>query len=80
MPEDPRERQLVKGMTHLLSRMEVDGVAVVGVRDGYVMAFSKKKLLELVDACDRSREEKVIFVVRDAVGAAEVDTSGKSDN
>ncbi len=55
---------LAKAGAHLLTRAETDGVAVVNVRDGAVYAFSKKKLLELVQVCEDSGQDTVIVMVK----------------
>lgn len=64
MADKDREKRIAAGMTALLTQLEMNGVAVAAVDDGHVYAFSKKKLLELIEACDRSKEEKVIVFVK----------------
>lgn len=68
---DDRDKKITKGLTALMTQLELNGVAAVQVSDGYVYAFSKKKLLELVESCDKAKEEKVIVFVKHGVEPVE---------
>ena len=64
MDDEKKDKMVAKGMTQLLTQLEMNGVAVISVSDGHVYAFTKDKLLELVEACDRSKEKKVMVFVK----------------
>ena len=60
-----------KALAHLLTGLEINGVAAVTVKDGVLYAFSKRKLQDLIDAC---QDDRVIVFVKH--GPLAVDTPG----
>lgn len=48
----------------LMTRLQLEGVAVLSVNDGIIYAFTKAKLLEFVAACDAAGKDEVVVFVR----------------
>lgn len=54
-----------EAMKLLLERLNDNGVATASVKDGRLLAFSKKKLLELVAGLEADGKEECIIFIKD---------------
>lgn len=51
-------------IAQMFSNLELNGVGACRVKDGEVFAFSKKKILELLDTMDEKNQDKIIVFVK----------------